>query len=394
MMNDMNLKSSQRGFPVSEFEQRTQNMQAVMRQHQMDAFFLTEEVNVRYFTGFHSQFWQSPTRPWFVVIPTEGKPIAIIPEIGVSGMRSTWIDDIYSWPSPCPEDDGISLVTKVINDLPTRFGRVGAMLGAETSLRMPYKDFQQMCQMSNKQFIDATSLLHALRQIKSPAEINKIRDICCIAGNAFSQIVQYAKTGMKEREICHNFKQQLLLSGADDCPYIIAGSGPSGYDSIIMGPSDRTLNPGDVLVIDTGSIRDGYFCDFDRNWAFDYAHDDILAVHRIIYEATTKGFEAAYPGNKTSDIFHAMWEVLSQNNNFGNNIGRLGHGLGMQLTETPSITATDETVIKPGMVLTLEPSMTYAENKSMVHEENIVITEEGAEWITTRVSPELTVIKT
>jgi Xaa-Pro aminopeptidase len=64
----------------------------------------------------------------------------------------------------------------------------------------------------------------------------------------------------------------------------------------------------------------------------------------------------------------------------------------MELTEQPSNTKDDNTLLKPGMVLTLEPSMVYAAGKSMVHEENIVITEDGAEWLTVRASPELLII--
>ncbi|MGB9438886.1 MAG: M24 family metallopeptidase, partial [Desulfobacterales bacterium] len=76
----------------------------------------------------------------------------------------------------------------------------------------------------------------------------------------------------------------------------------------------------------------------------------------------------------------------------GNDVGRLGHGLGMQLTEWPSNTAFDNTPLVPGMVLTLEPGMMYAPGKSMVHEENIVITESGAQYLSVRCSPELTII--
>ncbi|EHK2889815.1 M24 family metallopeptidase, partial [Vibrio parahaemolyticus] len=63
-----------------------------------------------------------------------------------------------------------------------------------------------------------------------------------------------------------------------------------------------------------------------------------------------------------------------------------------ELTERPSNTATDNTVLKPGMVMTLEPGMVYAPGKSMVHEENIVITEDGAEWLSERAEPELIII--
>ena len=96
--------------------------------------------NVRY-SGFDSQFWESPTRPWFIVVPASGRPIAVIPEIGVPEMASTWIEDIRSWPSPRPADDGTSLLASVLGELPRRFGRVGFELGREHSLRMPVMQF-------------------------------------------------------------------------------------------------------------------------------------------------------------------------------------------------------------------------------------------------------------
>ena len=95
-----------RGFAEDEFEARCQRAQQVMLEQKLDAMLLTTEPHVRYFSGFLSQFWHSPTRPWFLLVPLSGKPIAIIPGIGVAGMKQTWIDDIRSWSSPQPEDDG------------------------------------------------------------------------------------------------------------------------------------------------------------------------------------------------------------------------------------------------------------------------------------------------
>jgi len=74
------------------------------------------------------------------------------------------------------------------------------------------------------------------------------------------------------------------------------------------------------------------------------------------------------------------------------NVGRLGHGLGMQLTEWPSHTADDDTVLAPGMVLTIEPGLGIAPGRTMVHEEDIVVREHGAELLTRRAPPELPVI--
>ena len=67
-----------RGFPVEEFERRTAKAQAMMVGAGLGALLLTTEPEVRYFTGYLTQFWQSPTRPWFVIVPAAGKPVAVL----------------------------------------------------------------------------------------------------------------------------------------------------------------------------------------------------------------------------------------------------------------------------------------------------------------------------
>ena len=99
-----------RGFDRREFEARLARAQAAMTADELDALVVTTAPNVRYFTGFNTQFWESPTRPWFVVVPREGSAIAVIPEIGAPGMAETWIEDIRTWPAPRPDDDGVSLL--------------------------------------------------------------------------------------------------------------------------------------------------------------------------------------------------------------------------------------------------------------------------------------------
>ena len=185
----------------------------------------------------------------------------------------------------------------------------------------------------------------------------------------------------------------LLKRGADNTPFMVSASGPDGYDNIIMGPTDRRLENGDLLIIDTGTTFDGYYCDFDRNFAFGYASDNARKAYETVFKSTDAGFATAKPGATTSDIWRAMWTVLEAGGAEGNDIGRMGHGLGIQLTEWPSNTATDNTELKPGMIMTLEPGMTYDQGKQMVHEENILITESGAVMLSKRAAPELPLIK-
>ena len=389
----MNNDKPVRGFSDSEFEQRTQRAQSMMRNLNIDAMLLTTEPYVRYFTGFFTQFWLSPTRPWFLLVPLEGKPIAIIPTIGEVGMRDTWLDQVHCWSSPQPGDDGISLLTEQINQLPKRFGRLGVPTGIESHLRMPADDFQVLKNnLTNTEIVDCSLLMLQLCNIKSAAEVEKIKYVCELTSDSFNALPEFAKAGDSERDIVSAMRIDLLQRGADHTPFMVSASGNNGYYNIIMGPTDRVLGEGDLLIIDTGTLYDGYYCDFDRNFAFGNASDSSKRAYETVFKSTDAGFEAAKPGNTTSDIWRAMWTVLEAGGAEGNDIGRMGHGLGTQLTEWPSNTATDETELQPGMVLTLEPGMSYDGGKQMVHEENILITDSGAIMLSKRAAAELPII--
>lgn len=380
----------QRGFPDSEFEQRTRRAQGLMAQAGFDALLLTTEPEVRWFTGFHTQFWHSPTRPWFVVVPADGKPIAVIPAIGESGMTQTWIDDVRVWSSPDRDADGVAMLVECLRSFAQRHRVIGLPMGHESHLRMPLNDYEQVRQqLGDVHFADARPLLRSLREIKSELEIDKIRHICALTGEAFEALPSLVSAGMTEREICTALKLDILRRGADDVPYLIAGSGCGGYDSIIMGPTDRIVERGDVLIIDTGAVFDGYFCDFDRNFAFGTVGERVRRANEVCWDATQAGFEMARPGATAQDLWRAMWQVLEAGGALGSDVGRLGHGLGMQLTEGHSNMRGDDTLMRPGLVLTLEPGMAFAPGKLMVHEEDIVIREGGSELLTARAAREM-----
>ena len=383
----------QRGFSQSEFEHRAQKAQRVMNEEKLDAILLTTEPNVRYFSGFLTQFWQSPTRPWFLIVPREGELIAVIPEIGRAGMESTWVNDIRTWGSPCPEDDGITLLAQALSEVTVRFGRIGMTLGQESHLRMPANNFKQMTEkISPTEIVDVALHLHSLKKIKSEAEIQKIEHICQITSGAFENLPSQIRIGETQRQICLKLRQDILKRGGDNSPYLIAGSGSGGYDNIIMGPTESVLENGHVLIIDTGSTFDGYFCDFDRNFAFGDLPEEARRAYETVYRATDVGIESARSGKTTTDVWQAMWSVLEKGGALGNSVGRMGHGLGMELTEWPSVMPGDDTLLEPGMVLTIEPGMSFAPGKEMVHEENILITEEGARILTRRAPAEMPII--
>lgn len=94
------MTSDARGFPTSEFTARVAKAQTLMAEENLSALVLTSEPDVRYFSGFLTRFWESPTRPWFLIVPVTGAPVAVIPSIGHALMARTWITDIRTWRAP------------------------------------------------------------------------------------------------------------------------------------------------------------------------------------------------------------------------------------------------------------------------------------------------------
>ena len=382
----------ERGFPVEEYEARAERAQRMLTDSGLDALLVCTEPEVRYFTGFHTPFWQSPTRPWFVVLPLSGRPIAVIPGIGASAMAGTWVEDVRTWPAPRPEDDGLALLAETLAEHAGPGGRIGLPMGPETHVRMPLADLDALREeIRPKVFVDATHVVRSLRMVKSEREVAKVAHICSVVSDGFEGIPTLLSAGMTEREAFSAFRMDLLRRGADEVPYLVGATGP-GFDDIIKQPSDRIIVDGDLVMFDTGSIFDGYSSDFDRYYAFGWADDGARRAYKTVWEATEAGLATVRPGATTSDLWRAMATVLDAGGSLGNSVGRMGHGLGMQVTEWPSNTADDQTVLEEGMVLTLEPGLTWAPGRMMVHEENLVVRAEGAELLSRRAPAELPLI--
>ena len=382
-----------RGFPVEEYQARVSKLQANMHQNDIDAILITSPHNFRYFSGLDSYFWESPTRPWFLLIPKSDDPIAIIPSIGQTALQKTWIKNIQTWPSPQPNDEGISTLENSIKNLIPTKGNIGCELGLESNLRMSINDFDKLrTNLSNFSFVNASHLIWKLRLVKSQNEITKIKKIISIASEVFDNLHNQMHIGMTEIEICHIFKKQLIKKGADHTLYMSCASGQGGYDQIICDPSDKKIEDGDILIIDTGTTYDGYFCDFDRNFGFGKISKESQDAYTVLWEATEKGLEKAKPGSTCSDINKAMLSVLKKAGLISNSVGRMGHGLGLQLTEPPSIMSSDATILKENMIMTIEPCFEYKSGTMLVHEENIVITQNGYERLTTRTPIKIPII--
>jgi Xaa-Pro dipeptidase len=321
-------------------------------------------------------------------------------------LRTSWVRDVRTWISPQPNDDGISLLRGAIRSVPSRYGRVGAELGPESRLTMPAGDFLRLGrEISSIELVDAYPLLRELLMRKSAAEVAKIQAIGQIASSAYEALPDRLRAGMSIREACTTFRHELLERGAETSPYVIGVAERLGYPCINLEPSTKKISEGDVLVIDTGSTRHGYFCDFNREYAFGPLNEKLRRIYDIVWNATEVGIKATEPGRTMGDIWQQMSNSMQQASEAIGlpfepfELGRMGHGLGLRMCETPSIAPGVDTVVEPGMVLTIEPSMAYqidvdgeTRRYVSVHEENIAVTANGVSLLNRRAPGEMPII--
>lgn len=370
-----------RGFTDAEYHNRLARAQKLMADMHLDGLLLTTEAEIRYFTGFLTRFWESPARPWFLIVPQSGMPVAVIPSIGEALMSKMWIEDIRCWSSPNLYDDGISLLADTISERLGTGAVIGTPSGPESHLRMPLDNFAKLKAAIAPAIIDGDAdIIRQLRMVKSDAEIDKIRTACNIAGRAFGRVSEIASLGTPFSTVFRGFQQLCLEEGADWVPYVAGGTGPLGYDDVISPATDAPLQDGHIFMLDTGLVYDGYFCDFDRNYVVGRPDQEVVSGWGRLLEATEAGKQAVRPGACAHDIYHAMNRILSGGKGV-NSAGRLGHGLGMQLTEWPSFMAGDASELKQGMVITLEPTLAMSDGTVLVHEDNFVITKDGLEQL-------------
>ena len=379
-------------FPAAEYRARAAQLQAGMTGQGIDALLLTQAADIFYLTGFLTRFWESPARPWFLILPASGEPVAVIPSIGAALMGRCWLSDIRTWPAPDPRDDGIGLLTQTLGDMVPEGGSIGLPMGAETHLRMPLAGYAALtARLAPRRFVDATDTVQRVREVKSPAEVEKIRAACSIAGRAFDRLPGLLRPGLPLDTLFRNFQAALLAEGADWVSYVAGGAGQGGYGDVISPAGPDPLQPGDVVMLDTGAVRDGYFCDFDRNFAIGRPPDAARRAHAALVAATDAALCLLRPGMTAADAHRILADALIAQGATPLG-GRQGHGLGVTLTEWPSFTPLDRTELRAGMVLTLEPGVEVAPGRIMVHEENIVLRDTGPELLSPRIGPELAVI--
>lgn len=237
--------------------------------------------------------------------------------------------------------------------------------------------------LSNATFTPLGAAVMNLRQIKDDIEIAKIKEACRITSEAFSHIVDFIKEGMTEKEIALELEHYMLKNGADELAFsTIVASGENGSLPHAV-PGSRRIQKGDMITMDYGAKVDGYCADMTRTVAFGEPTEKMRQVYAIVLEAQKRAQSALAPGLHCRDIDAIARDYINDNGYEGHFGHGLGHSLGIDIHESPSLSYSSEAMTKEGQLLTVEPGIYLPGIGGVRIENTCVLTKDGNVPLTT-----------
>lgn len=227
------------------------------------------------------------------------------------------------------------------------------------------------------------SFLAQLRQVKTNEEIAKIKNAINISEQAFLNTLPYIKPGVSEREIKARLEAEQVICGADDYsfPSIVA----SGENSCKPHArfSDRIIQDGDILTIDFGCFYQGYCSDMTRTFFVGTPKDEnLVKICDLVAECAKQQINAVKPGIKTSSIDAIAHNLFSQYGVDEAFKHGTGHGIGLEIHEMPFVNRVDDTILEPGMIITIEPGLYFENYGGCRIEQDVLVTDDGCEVLT------------
>jgi Xaa-Pro aminopeptidase len=363
-------------FPRQEFETRWVRAQELMNQERLDAIFVTERTNYRYFTGNQTIQFNNKQRPMTFLLPRSGKPAMMVYGLEIELVRDeSWVEDVRGYVDvPFP----VGLVVDTFRDLGLENGRIGCELGDDQRLWLTLNEFDAIrTALAGAQFVDASRLFKRCRQIKSEEEVARIEQACRITEVAWELIRRRVHPGLNVSQAERICLQSLVDAGSDP-----VSPGFILLDVLGYGPG-FTYKKGDLFFCDLGGSYRGYKADFARMATFGPPSDIFRQSHEQIMQVFNGVLESMQAGGRCNEVaerFNREVEALGYPKLQGSK--RIGHGLGLEHQESPSLNIVDETELVPGMVFTPEPRFVRDGHFIMV-EEDVVITHDGARKLST-----------
>lgn len=372
-------------FTREEFEQRWNKARSLMNNHDIDALFITERLNYQYFSGHRS--CQNPIdkiRSYMFVLPKDDDPTLITMPFEVKQVEeTTYIRNIRTTGALTGHPEFVSGIMK---EMGLGKARIGAELGREQYLGTNYLAMQEIMKlMEPAEFVDAAQIILDLRVIKSPQEIEYCRRAAKITAESEKEIFEEVHAGMTENEIAVKLRTRLFEKGAENLTLLCVLSGPCER-GIHLQPSDRVVRKGETLGFDCGVTYRGYCSDMARTASVGEPSEALREFYGWMMRLRHECNMQLRVGKSPRDVTAIVDRYLEERGLGLTGVGRVGHGVGVETTEYPSLAAFEDVPFRKGMVFACNPNFAN-EFGFMNAEDNWAVTEGEPDLLTDPIAP-------
>jgi Xaa-Pro dipeptidase len=356
-------------------QSRFDRLNASLRTSDLDSVILNPGPTLTYLTGLHFHLMERPVVLFFA---KDQDPAIVMPELELQKVASLpYKLQVFAYPeNPSEWADVFRKAAQALGL--TRSG--GKRIGVEPR-QLRLLEFRHVkAGAPEAEYPDASEVLVGLRLRKDQTEVEAMRRAVKIAQDALEATIPQISIGMTEKELASELVMQLLKHGSDsEIPFApIVSSGPNSANPH-AAPTERKLQAGDLLVIDWGAAHAGYISDLSRTFAVGEVDEEYRKIHKIVQESNAAGRAAAKPGVPCADVDIAAREVIEKSGYGKYFTHRTGHGIGMEGHEEPYIRGDNMQILEPGMTFTVEPGIYLPGRNGVRIEDNVVITEDGAD---------------
>jgi Xaa-Pro dipeptidase len=353
---------------------RLAKLSAALKANDLSALVLTPGPSLVYLTGLHFHVME---RPVVAIFTPDSEPAIVLPELEMPKMAGLPMKmDAFPFGENPSEWGGVfrrALEARKLN---------GGRIGVEP-LRMRVLEFRYLQGAAPQaDFPAASEVITSLRLHKETREVEAMRKAVLIAQQALEATIPSIKIGVTERELASELVVQLLRHGSQpEMPFSPIMSGGPNSANPHATPTDRKLQPGDMLVVDWGACSDGYISDLTRTFAIGEVDEECKKIYRLVQLANAAGCAAAKPGVPCANVDIAARAVIEKAGYGQYFTHRTGHGIGMEGHEDPYMRGDNLQPLEPGMAFTVEPGIYLPDRNGVRIEDNLVITEGGAECL-------------
>ena len=338
-----------------------------MAGRRLEVAYITRPVSIGYLTGFHAEPHE---RLMALAVHGDGATL-IVPSLEEEKARAHASEAmVVAWRDG---EDPYALAAQALGG--------SAEVGVEKDHLTLHAAEVITSRTGASELVDVALEIRRLRLIKNAVEIEELARAAVITDEAFAKVLARIRPGQTEIEVAMLFGSVIAeLGGTLSFPSLVQ-SGPNSAMPHLE-PSGRRLSRGDFLLLDFGAAAGGYKADSTRMAVIGDPSADHREIHDVVLRAHNAAIAAVRPGVTTGDVDAAARGVIDAAGYGKHFFHRVGHGLGLEVHEDPSLDPGSRTVLEAGMVFTVEPGVYIAGFGGVRIEDDVVVEEDGCRVLT------------